>query len=113
MKKLLLFPVILLLLTGCASKPPPPVVPPVTLNDVIQMTRAHATDKEIIDRINASHTVFRLTANEIVYLRSENVSEPVVNYMNDTYARYLAEQQQKQQNAPHFSFGVGAGYVGH
>jgi uncharacterized protein YcfL len=84
MRTLLLLPILAVLATGCASKPPPPVVPPVTLNEVIQMTRAHATDQEIIDRINASHTVFRLTANEIVYLRSENVSELVVNFMNDT-----------------------------
>ena len=77
------------------------------------MTRAHATDQEIIARIDATHTVFRLTANEIVYLRSENVSESVVNYMNDTYPRYLTEQQRKQQSAPRFSFGVGGGYIGH
>ena len=113
MKTLCLLSLVAFIAIGCASQPKTPPPPPVTLNDVIQMTRAHATDQQIIDRINASHTIFRLTANEIVYLRSENVSEPVVNYMNDTYARYLAEQQAKEQNKPHFSFGVGAGYVGH
>src|SRR5258706_11795549 len=94
---------------GCASKPPPPT--PITIGDVISMSKAHATDQEIITRIETSQTVFRLSADQVGLLRIEGVSDPVVNYMMETYPRWVAAQQ--QQNRPNFSFGLGAGYVGH
>src|SRR6266478_7278591 len=83
---------------GCASKPPPPA--PITIGDVISMSKAHTTDQEIITHIETSQTVFRLSADQVGFLRTEGVSDPVVNYMMETYPRWVAAQQQRQQNKP-------------
>ena len=81
--------------------------------DVISMSKVHATDQEIITRIETSQTVFRLSADQVVWLRNEGVSDTVVNYMMETYPRWVAAQQQLQQNKTNFNFGMGVGYVGH
>jgi hypothetical protein len=58
------------------------------------MTKLGLTDEDIMRRIDATRTVFRLSSEDVVRLRNEGVSDRVVNYMLDTYTRYaLAEQR--------------------
>jgi len=61
-----------------------PAVRAVTKNDVISWTRAGVKDEVIIDRIQRSGTVFRMTAADENQLRDANVSEEVVRAMKDT-----------------------------
>ena len=47
---------------------------------------------------------------DVVRLRNEGVSDRVVNYMLDTYARYVADQQRRQDYYDydwHYSYGFG------
>lgn len=95
-----------LLMAGCASnKPPPP--PPLTQADIISMVKAGVPDEEIINRIDATRTVFRLGSSDVVMLRNEGVSDRVVNYMLDTYTRAVAAAEQRRANRPRVSFGFG------
>jgi len=82
-----------LLLAGCATTPRPS---PLTQAEIISMTKAGMWDEDIIRRIDATRTVFRLSAEDVVRLRNEGVSERVVNYMLDTYTRAVAAEQRRQ-----------------
>jgi len=94
-----------ILVTGCKTTPPPT---PLTQTDIISMTKAGMTDQEIINRIDATRTVFRLSADNVVILRQEGVSDRVVTYMLDTYTRF-AVAEERRQSAPPFSFSFGYG----
>jgi hypothetical protein len=93
MKTTLLLTVVAILAVGCATTRRPP---PLTQSDVMSMVKAGLTDEDIIRRIDASGTVFRLSADDVVNLRKEGVSDRVVTYMLDTYTRYVAAEQRRQ-----------------
>jgi hypothetical protein len=74
-------------LAGCASfSTPRPVVPqPVTVDQIVRMSREGVAPEEIIHKMRESRTVYRLTASQLAQLHDEGVSDKVVNYMQDTY----------------------------
>ena len=80
------------------------------------MTKAGMGDEDIIRRIDATRTVFRLGADDVVRLRNEGVTERVVNYMLDTYVRYVAAEQRRQDYYDYdyyYRFGYWYGYPRH
>ncbi len=83
-----------ILLEGCATTPRPN---PISMAEVISMTKADLSDDQIIQRINDTRTVFRLQTNEVVMLREEGVSDRVVNYMLDTYSRAVVAEERRNQ----------------
>jgi hypothetical protein len=105
MRTLLLLAAFAILGAGCKTTPPPT---PLTQTDIISMTKTGMTDQEIINRIDATRTVFRLSADNVVTLRQEGVSDRVVTYMLDTYTRF-AVAEERRQSSPPFSFGFGYG----
>ncbi len=54
------------------------------ISDVITLSKAGLSDQAIIDKINATGSVYRLSVEEIEMLRKEGVSSRVVNYMIST-----------------------------
>lgn len=93
---------------GCAVTPRPA---PISQADVISMVKAGATDEEIMRRIDATGTVFRLNADDIVFLRKEGVSDRVVTFMMDTLTRAaLAEQSRQDYYRYHVHYGFGWGH---
>ena len=84
---------IAILAAGCATVPRPT---PLTQADVISMTKAGVTDDDIISRIEKTRTVFKLGASDVVRLREEGVSEPVVNHMLETYTRAVVNEQRRR-----------------
>jgi hypothetical protein len=59
----------------------------VTRDDVIEWTRRGDREDQILDRIDRSGTVFRLTARDENELRDNGVSENVIRAMKDTARR--------------------------
>ena len=113
MKTVLLLAVIALWAVGCATTPRPA---PLTQADVMSMVKAGLTDEEIIRRIDATRTVYRLSSDDVINLRKEGVSDRVVNYMLDTYARYVAAEQRRQDYYDsdwHYRFGFWYGHPWH
>jgi len=78
---------------GCATTPRPV---PLSLAEVISMTKAGLWDEDIIRRIDGTGTVFRLGADDVVRLRKEGVSDRVINYMMETYTRAAVAEQHRQ-----------------
>ena len=113
MKTLLLVSIVALFALGCATRPRPQ---PLTQSDIISMVKAGVLDEEIIRRIEGTRTVFRLGSDDVLRLRNEGVSDRVVNFMLDTYTRYVAaaERRQAYYDADwHYGFGFYYGYPHH
>jgi hypothetical protein len=89
---------------GCATTKPRPA--PLAQADIISMVKAGMTDEEIMRRIDATGTVFRLNSDDVMFLRKEGLSDRLVNYMLDTYTRAAVEAQRRRDESNYrFSFG--------
>lgn len=73
--------------------------------EVLKLARAKIDDDTIVAFIKSSKTGYSLTANEVVYLREQKVSERVVTAMLDqrppvsqTWAAYTASQKADAQS---------------
>ena len=105
MKAIWILLTVVILTAGCATQPRPT---PLTQADVISMVKAGMTDEEIITRIDQTRSVFRLGSEDVIRLRQDGVSDRIVNYMLDTYAKYVAYQQRRQDYYDydwHYRFG--------
>jgi len=73
-----------------AEAPQPAVVvnppPPLSVAEVKSLAKAGIGEDVIINQISNSHTVFHLSAADIIDLRDAGVTDKVVNYMIDTPA---------------------------
>ncbi len=83
---------VVLLLAGCTTlgfgRPAP-----VTVDQVLAMSRAGQPAPEIVSKMRESGTVYRLTAGQLSKLHDEGVPDPVIDYMQETY---LASVRQRQ-----------------
>ena len=84
------------MLVGCASTKTRPV--PLSLADIMSMSKAGLSDTEIIQRVEDTRTVFKLTADDVVRLRNEGVSNGAVTYMLDTYTRAAMDEQRRRDS---------------
>ena len=78
-----------LLLGGCASVQKPPV----TVPQVVEMSHEKVPPQDIIQKIRDSGTVYRLKASQLADLKQEGVSDPVINYMQETYLHSVRRNQ--------------------
>jgi hypothetical protein len=57
---------------------------PVTLEKVVEMVHSNVSDQIIVDQIHMTRTVYQLTADQIVWLKQNGVSDYVVHEMEMT-----------------------------
>ena len=69
-------------------------VPPVTVSEIVQMSKDSIPSKEIIAKIQKSHTAYRLKADQLIELKKEGVSSAVINYMEETHLEAVRQNQQ-------------------
>src|SRR5688572_32587104 len=69
-------------LMGCASVQSRP---PVTIEQVIQMSKQGVPPADIVQHMRDSGTVYRLSGSQLGRLKSEGVDDEVLDYMQDTY----------------------------
>jgi surface antigen len=55
--------------------------PPVSINDVVNLTRNGVSEDTIIAQIRTTGSTYRLSADDIIYLRSQGVTERVTQSM--------------------------------
>ena len=74
-------------LASCASSSTyRPVVPqPVTVSQIVKMSKEGVPAAEIIGKMRASRTVYRLSASQLARLRDDGVADQVIDYMQHTY----------------------------
>jgi hypothetical protein len=80
------------LLGGCATlgfKEPEPV----TVGEVIQMSKEGVPAQTIVQKMRDSGDVYRLTATRLVEVHDLGVADPVLDYMQHTYIEAERRQQ--------------------
>lgn len=70
----------------------------VTVPEIIEMTKAGASDQEIINEIEQSKTVYKLDGNAYARLRQIGVSDNVINYMQETYTNEIQNRQDRDED---------------
>lgn len=70
----------------------------VTVPEIIEMTKAGASDQEIINEIQQSKTVYKLDGNAYARLRQIGVSDNVINYMQETYTDEIQNRQDRDED---------------
>jgi hypothetical protein len=82
------------LLTGCSRfgfKKPEPV----TVGQVIQMSKSDVPPEAIVKKMRDSESVYPLTAAQLAELHDVGVADQVLNYMQETYI----EAERREQRA--------------
>ena len=85
---------------GCETprrRPPPPSPPqyhaqPMSLPDVKMLAKSGVGDEVILSQIRNSHTVYHLSAPEILDLKDAGVSEKVIDFMINTPSLYRSSR---------------------
>jgi hypothetical protein len=86
---------------GCETphrRPPPPPPPPqyrtqpMGLPDIKMLAKSGVSDEVILSQIRNSHTVYRLSAAEILDLKDAGVSEKVIDFMINTPSLYRSSR---------------------
>jgi hydroxymethylpyrimidine/phosphomethylpyrimidine kinase len=90
----LIFLTCLTLLSGCATlfKQPEPV----TVDQVIEMSKEGVPAEAIVTKMRDSETVYRLTAAQLAKLHDVGVADPVLDYMQRTYIEEQRREQSRQ-----------------
>jgi hypothetical protein len=70
----------------------------VTVPQIIEMTKAGASDQEIINEIQQSKTVYKLDGNQYARLRQTGVSDNVIDYMQETYTDEIQRRQDRDED---------------
>jgi hypothetical protein len=78
------------LIAGCASTPTTKA--PVTIAQVIEMSRNGTDAPSIIAKMQETGTVYRLPGSSLAMLKGEGVPAPVLDYMLQTRSRAEREQ---------------------
>lgn len=72
------------LLAGCATVPDERP-DPVSVQEIIDMSKSGLPPDQIIAEISESGTVYRLEASQLADLEKKGVAPAVINYMQQTY----------------------------
>jgi hypothetical protein len=97
MKPLFLLVVLasLSLLGGCATTP---AVPPLSLDEVVQMTKANTPPDEIVRKMKETRTVYLVSASELIKLSKQGVDDKVLDYMQST----AVDQARREERYSHY-----------
>jgi hypothetical protein len=96
----------LTVLSGCATfgfKTPEPV----TVGEVIQMSKDNVPPETIVKKMRDSESVYPLTAAQLAELHDMGVSDPVLNYMQQTYIDAQRQQQNLDDRDSGYMWGPG------
>jgi len=94
---LLVFALSVLPLSGCANLGATlmgePTKPPVTVPQIVLMSKEGIPSDEIIAKMRESGTVYRLQASQLAQLKEQGVPDAVIDYMQQTYIDTVRRDQ--------------------
>jgi hypothetical protein len=91
----LIFLTCVTLLSGCAAlrfKQPEPV----TVGQVIEMSKEGMPAEAIVKKMRDSQTVYRFTGAQLAELHDVGVADPVLDYMQQTYIEAERREQSRE-----------------
>jgi hypothetical protein len=77
--------ILLLTATSCSTRTPRPE--PVTVPQIVEMSKAGTPETEILQKMRESGTIYRLQASQLSELVQQGVSTNVIDYMQETYLK--------------------------
>jgi hypothetical protein len=107
----LLLLICMTLLGGCATLGVEQSTPPVTVSEVIQMSKQGVPADTILDNMRESQTVYRPTASQLAQLRDQGVANQVIDYMQQTYLNAV-RYDQSLENWDYWSLGTDGFWYG-
>jgi hypothetical protein len=84
---------LLALFTGCASSP---TKPPVTVAQILDMSKSGTSADTIIARMHESNSLYLLRASELVTLGEAGVPGPVLDYMQQTHFKVAGKRAARE-----------------
>jgi hypothetical protein len=102
---------VLLLPAGCATTGAAGPFKTVTVDQIVQMSKAGTPSDDIIKQIAESGTIYRLNASQLADLRQAGVSDQVINYMQQTYLDAV-RRDQARQDMRYWAWGPGGYWYG-
>jgi hypothetical protein len=87
-----------LLLAGCSTFGGKEV-PPITVGEIVQMSKSGMPAADIVAKLHESGTIYRLKASELASLKEQGVSAEVIDYMQKTYLRAVQHDQRLQDDS--------------
>jgi hypothetical protein len=83
----------LLALGGCATVTTTTKPAPMTVSQIIKLSKDGVPPQDIIRVMRDSGTVYRLNASQLADLKQQGVSDQVINYMQQTYLEAVRRNQ--------------------
>ena len=81
------------LLSGCATLGIDQTQPPVSVSEILQMSKENLPAETIVSKMRDSAAVYRLNAAQLAQLHDQGVGDPVINYMQETYLGAVRREQ--------------------
>ena len=100
----------LLLLSACAALNPEPERAPISLEEIVTMSKSGKDAPAIIGEIQASRTRYDVTASQYAKLSRDGVPDAVLDYMQQGQIRLIAEQGRRDGMNDAWFYGRGFGY---
>ena len=94
---LFLFVLGMIFLQSCAVYTPYSFSP-VTIPDIVQMSKDKVPAKNIINEIKKSHTAYTVKASEYAKLQQAGVADSVLDYMQKTHLNLIRNHQQARDS---------------
>ena len=82
------------LLSGCATIVGPP---PLSVEEVIQLSKAGTAAEVIIQKIRDTRAVYALSASQLIKLHEQGVPDAVLDYMQLTYLNDVLDEGARQE----------------
>lgn len=98
-------------LAGCASAPFGEEPPPVSPEQIVEMSKRGDNAAGIIGEIQKSRTVYNLTASQFVQLSKDGVPDAVLDHMQQTHLKEVARDARR--DAANDLWLAGIGWYGH
>jgi hypothetical protein len=83
---------------------------PVTLEQVIQMSKAGTPPADIINKLKESRTVFMLSGSQFAKLREDGVDDTVLDYLQNIYVASVDMDARLRYQSMYWGYGWGPPY---
>ena len=80
---------------GCAFFSSKPLPPPVTVPQIIEMSKTDVPPGDIVQKMRDSGTIYRLQASQLAQLKEQGVPDAVINYMQQSYLDAVRTDQRR------------------
>ncbi len=103
MKRLILLGSLLMaaMLAGCATTP---AQKPLTIEEVVVMTKANTPPEEIVRKMKETGTIYLVSATELIKLNKEGVDTKVLDYMQQTAVDQARREERTRGYGPWYPY---------